>query len=130
MKSAHNDVVHLCVSFGKLIAETCVLLLWVQIKLHLLYTEKLRDISTVKNPAVLRHIVNLVCLRAATFLELQVYPLSCYMLHAPYYSPIVYTNLLHQLWEQFIVCNVTVVTPVHRDFIIQQRVNEYGALLE
>jgi len=114
-------VVHLCVSFGKLIAETCVLLLLVQIKLHLLYAEKLRDISTVKNPAVLRHVVNLVCSRAATLRELQVYPSSCYMLHAPYYSPIVYTNLLHQPRGQFIVCNVTVVTPVHRVFIIQQR---------
>lgn len=57
MTSAHNYVVHLCVSFRKLIAETCVLLLLVQIKLHLLYTEKFRDILTVKNPAVLRHVV-------------------------------------------------------------------------
>jgi len=113
-----------------MIAETCVLLLLIQIKLHLLYAEKLRDISTAKNPAVLRHVVNLVCSRAATLRELQVCPSSCYMLHAPYCSPIVYTNLLHQLWEQFIVCNVTVVTPMHRDVIIQQRVNEYGALLE
>jgi hypothetical protein len=130
MTSAHNDVVYLFVSLGKLMAETCVLLLRVQIKLHLLYTEKLRDISTVKNPAVRRHVVNLVCSRAATLRELQVCPPSCYMLPAPYYSPIVYTNLLHQLWGQFIFCNVTVVTLVHRDFIIQQRVYDYGALLE
>jgi len=98
MTTANNDVVHLFVSLGKFMAQTCVLLLRVQIKLHLLYTEKLRDISTVKNPAVLRHVVNLVCPRAATLPELQACPPSCYMLHAPYCSTIVYTNLLHQMW--------------------------------
>ena len=75
MTSAHNDVVHLFVSLRKLIAETCVLLLWAQIKLHSLYTEKLRDISTVKNPTVLRHVVSLVCSRAATLRELRVHRL-------------------------------------------------------